>query len=113
MSEEEGIPEEEIEDKEVIAEEKVEEEEEEDSEFMFTSIEDIELLVKNTEVWDSLLQGKITIEQAKKVFEENLALILKSEKGRKKSKKSKVTKKGKKSKGKKKKEEEIEEEENV
>ena len=67
------------------------EEEEEDSELVFTSIEDIELLVKNTEVWDNLLQGKISLDEAKKAFEENFQLVLKGEK-RKKKKGSKKTK---------------------
>ncbi len=46
-------------------------EEREDSELPFLSIQDIEVLMKNTEIWDKLLQGKIDIEEAKREFEKN------------------------------------------
>jgi|OSPMetMinimDraft_2_1075162.scaffolds.fasta_scaffold00046_8 hypothetical protein len=58
-----------------ISEEKEGEEskevEEVEEEFPRLSIQDIELLMKNTEIWDKLLDGKISIEDAKKIFEEN------------------------------------------
>lgn len=67
-----------------------EESEEEFGEFTFTSLEDIELLVKNTEVWDNLLNGKISIEEAKKAFEENFNSIITIESKKIKSKRKSV-----------------------
>ncbi|WP_245544620.1 RNA polymerase subunit Rpo13 [Metallosphaera yellowstonensis] len=64
------------------------------------SLQDIELLSKNTEVWYKLISGKIGIEEAKRLFEENSSTTqTKSEKSKaskkKSPKKSKSTKKSK------------------
>ncbi|AEE93617.1 MULTISPECIES: RNA polymerase subunit Rpo13 [Acidianus] len=76
-------------------EEKEEKTEEEEEELPALTLQDIELLMKNTEVWDELIAGKITIEQAKKLFEENYEELANSQKkktARKKTTKSKKTK---------------------
>ncbi len=70
-------------------------EEEEDSEFPAVSLQDIELLMKNTETWHELLKGKITIEEAAKKLEENSSQLgsrSASKKQRKKSPEKKVKK---------------------
>ncbi|BDC19215.1 RNA polymerase subunit Rpo13 [Acidianus sp. HS-5] len=72
-------------------EEKTEEEEEE---LPALTLQDIELLMKNTEVWDELIAGKISIEEAKKMFEENYEDLANSQKRkapRRKTTKSKKT----------------------
>nr|WP_016731974.1 RNA polymerase subunit Rpo13 [Sulfolobus islandicus] len=56
-------------DEEVSEEREVEETSEE--EFPKLSIQDIELLMKNTEIWDNLLNGKISVDEAKRLFEDN------------------------------------------
>ncbi|TRM85090.1 RNA polymerase Rpo13 [Sulfolobus sp. F3] len=48
-------------------EEKVEEESEE---LPKLSIKDIELLMKNTQIWDDLLNGKISVDEAKLNFDQ-------------------------------------------
>ncbi|MEM0363702.1 MAG: RNA polymerase subunit Rpo13 [Sulfolobaceae archaeon] len=62
------------EEEEESSEEKTESEEgegsEESEEFPKLSIQDIELLMKNTEIWDNLLNGKISVDDAKRLFEE-------------------------------------------
>ncbi|WP_238842157.1 RNA polymerase subunit Rpo13 [Sulfolobus sp. E11-6] len=82
-------------DEEVSEEKEVEEALEE--ELPKLSIQDIELLMKNTEIWDSLLNGKISIEEAKKLFEDNYKEYEKRDSRRKTkravSKKVKKTKK--------------------
>ncbi|QGA54811.1 RNA polymerase Rpo13 [Sulfolobus sp. E5-1-F] len=86
-------------DEEVSEEKEVEEALEE--ELPKLSIQDIELLMKNTEIWDSLLNGKISIEEAKKLFEDNYKEYEKRDSRRKTkravSKKVKKTKKKEKS----------------
>ncbi len=75
-------------------EEKEEKTEEEEEELPALTLQDIELLMKNTEVWDELIAGKITIDQAKKLFEENyedLANTQKRKAPKKKTTKSKKT----------------------
>lgn len=52
---------------------------EEDSEFPAVSLQDIELLMKNTEVWYELLNGKISLDDAKKLFEQNISSMPQSE----------------------------------
>lgn len=95
-NEEKGGEEEEIKEGEEEAEEGAEEEEEE---LPSLSLQDIELLMKNTKVWDDLIAGKITIDQAKKMFEENLSKLYPTQKKKtsvttkKKSIKAKKTKK--------------------
>ncbi|EZQ03098.1 MULTISPECIES: RNA polymerase subunit Rpo13 [Acidianus] len=58
------------------------------------SLQDIELLMKNTDVWYNLISGKISIEEAKKLFEENYETILASQ--RKKAEKKKSVRKSRK-----------------
>lgn len=59
-----------------ISEEKEGEEskevEEVEEEFPKLSIQDIELLMKNTEIWDKLLDGKISIEDAKRYLRKTI-----------------------------------------
>ena len=63
------------------------------------SLQDIELLTKNTEVWHRLMSGKISIEEAKKEFEDNNSIfVIKTEKGKKRTAKKRTTKKTKKTK---------------
>ncbi|QCO31258.1 RNA polymerase Rpo13 [Metallosphaera sedula] len=63
------------------------------------SLQDIELLTKNTEVWHRLMSGKISIEEAKKEFEDNNSIFVsKTEKGKKRTAKKRTTKKTKKTK---------------
>lgn len=58
------------------------------------SLQDIELLTKNTEVWHRLMSGKISIEEAKKEFEDNNSIFVsKTEKGKKRTAKKRTTKK--------------------
>ncbi|WP_054838090.1 RNA polymerase subunit Rpo13 [Sulfuracidifex metallicus] len=45
--------------------------EREDDDLPFLSIQDIEILMRNTEIWDKLLQGKINIDEARREFEVN------------------------------------------
>lgn len=73
--------------------------EEEEEELPSLSLQDIELLMRNTEVWDELISGKINIEQAKKMFEENFSRLYAVQKkkvsitsGAKKKKQSKAKK---------------------
>ncbi|MEW9490901.1 MAG: RNA polymerase subunit Rpo13 [Candidatus Aramenus sulfurataquae] len=71
-------------------------EEEEDSEFPAVSLQDIELLMKNTEIWHELLKGKISVEEAKKILEENASQLESrstSKKQRKKSPEKKLKRK--------------------
>ncbi|AAK40725.1 RNA polymerase Rpo13 [Saccharolobus solfataricus] len=86
-------------DEEVNEEKEVEETSED--EFPKLSIQDIELLMRNTEIWDNLLNGKITLEEAKKLFEDNYKEYEKRDSRRKAkkavSKKVKKTKKKEKS----------------
>jgi hypothetical protein len=73
---------------------------EEDSEFPAVSLQDIELLMKNTEVWYELLNGKISLDDAKKLFEQNISSIPSQSEG-KKAKRKAPAKKVKKEKAKK------------
>nr|WP_320056932.1 RNA polymerase subunit Rpo13 [Metallosphaera javensis (ex Hofmann et al. 2022)] len=73
--------------------------EEEDEGVPAMSLQDIELLTKNTEVWHRLMSGKISIEEAKKEFEDNNSIFVsKTEKGKKKTPKKRTAKKTKKAK---------------
>jgi len=58
------------------------------------SVADIELLMKNSEIWDNLLNGKISVEEAKKMFQELASRYNTSDR----KKKKKVAKKPKKAK---------------
>ncbi|WP_054836149.1 RNA polymerase subunit Rpo13 [Metallosphaera hakonensis] len=61
------------------------------------SLQDIELLTKNTEVWHNLISGKISLEEAKKEFEDNNSIFEnKTEKSKARPSKRKVAKKTKK-----------------
>ncbi len=83
-------------------------EEHEDDDLPFLSIQDIEILMRNTDIWDKLLQGKIDIEEAKKEFEVN-GRVFDGIEDRKKAKKQ-ASRKAKSKKKEKKKKEEVEEE---
>ncbi|AWR97185.1 RNA polymerase Rpo13 [Acidianus sulfidivorans JP7] len=84
-------------------------EEEEEGELPPLSLQDIELLMKNTEVWDDLISGKISVEEAKKLFTENYTKLSVTQK--KKVSTNSKKKKSIKTKSKKKKEQEESEEE--
>ncbi|AWR94518.1 RNA polymerase subunit Rpo13 [Acidianus brierleyi] len=61
---------------------------EEDSEFPAVSLQDIELLMKNTEVWYELLNGKISLDDAKKLFEQNISSMPSQSEGKKAKRKA-------------------------
>ncbi|QKQ99818.1 RNA polymerase Rpo13 [Metallosphaera tengchongensis] len=81
--------------------EKIETEDEEDG-IPALSLQDIELLTKNTEVWYKLISGKISLEEAEKEFNSNFSSYqTKPERRKSRSTKSKTQKKAKKMKKKK------------
>lgn len=49
--------------------------EEDEEELPSLSLQDIELLMRNTEVWDELISGKISVDEAKKLFSENYSKL--------------------------------------
>jgi hypothetical protein len=81
------------------------ESEETAEEFATMTVADIEVLMKNTEIWDKLLSGRISIEEAKKMFDEVQSSYSTDKR------KKRTTKKAKKAKSKKTNEEVGEEEE--
>ncbi|BBG24184.1 RNA polymerase subunit Rpo13 [Sulfuracidifex tepidarius] len=89
-----------------------EEREHEDDDLPFLSIQDIEILMRNTDIWDKLLQGKIDIEEAKREFEVN-GRVFDGIEDRKKAKKQASRKAKSKKKEKKKSEDEEEKVEEV
>ncbi|MEM0288349.1 MAG: RNA polymerase subunit Rpo13 [Metallosphaera sp.] len=73
--------------------------EDEDEGIPAMSLQDIELLTKNTDIWHRLIAGKISIDEAKKEFEANNSLFeSKTEKNKVTQSKRKTTKKVKKAK---------------
>ncbi|ARM77104.1 RNA polymerase subunit Rpo13 [Acidianus manzaensis] len=82
-------------------------EEEEEGELPPLSLQDIELLMENTEVWDELISGKISVDEAKQLFSENYSRLSVTTKRKSNSKKKKPIK----SKSKKKKDKDENEEE--
>ncbi|AAY80183.1 RNA polymerase subunit Rpo13 [Sulfolobus acidocaldarius] len=73
------------------------EEDDEGGEFSTVTISDIEMLLKDTEIWDKLLRNELSIEEAKKMFDDVARSYSKADKKKrrveKKPKKGKVTKK--------------------